>query len=437
MTMKKVWRVISFVLVVCVLFSGYYLYSMFDFVDTVKSNRTFSTGENPLETAKWEGKEQVNILLLGVDRRNPNERPRSDTMLLVTINPNTKKMAMFSIMRDTFVSIPGVGMSKINAAFAEGGPELLIKTVQKFLDIPIHYYVATDFEGFAKIVDAIGGVEVDVKERMVHADDGVYDILLEKGRQRLDGKKALMYVRYRDNLRADFSRTERQRELLKLVAGELQSPGKLLKLPSILKEVTPYTQSNIGSGDLYKLVALGLSLDSQGMKTDQIPPVEELQETTLVDGEQVLLPDVQGTRDYVQKMIAGTADRETGTQAGTAVAGNGGGSVGSHAGAGGSGAGTKAGAGSTSGAGSASGHGTAAQNGSSQGVSVGDGQGKRGKVTGEFVNIRQKPGTEHPVIGQVYMGDTVAIEGQIGDWYYVQTRDGMYGYIKSSLLMLQ
>lgn len=180
MKKKVVWRLISFVLVIVVLFAGYNVYSMFSFFHTVGANKPFSTGTQPLNTAKWEGKGVVNILFMGVDRRGTDERPRSDTMLLASINPDTKQVSIFSIMRDTYVDIPGYGKGKINAAFADGGPELLIDTIQSFLKIPIHYYMATDFEGFSKIIDAIGGIDVDVPEDFVHADDGVYDIHLKK-----------------------------------------------------------------------------------------------------------------------------------------------------------------------------------------------------------------------------------------------------------------
>jgi LCP family protein required for cell wall assembly len=335
-------------------------------------------------------------------------------MLLLSVNPVTKKASLFSIMRDTYVEIDGVGQAKINAAFANGGPELLIDTVQKFLDVPIHYYVATDFEGFAKIIDAIGGVDVNVSERMVHADDGVYDILLEPGPQHLDGRKALMYVRYRGTVRADFDRTERQREMVKIVAQKMASPGMALKLPKILKEVTPYTQSNLGPGDLYKLIALGLKVDTAGMTTEQIPPNEFLSEQQNIYGEQVLWPDIEGTRRFVKEKIGAT--KETGTKAEEQ-------------------GGNKAGETSKLSQNNA-GSQQAGHNQKPSGQTLAQAVGQRAKVTGEYVNLRQKPGTEYPIIGHVYAGDILTVEDQIGDWYYVRTKDGMYGYVTASLVQL-
>ncbi|KEO83577.1 hypothetical protein EL26_09195 [Tumebacillus flagellatus] len=417
MSVKKkiIWRLISFVLVVVVLFAGYNVYSMFSFFHTVSANKPFSTGNQPLNTAKWEGKGVVNILFMGVDRRDPNDRPRSDTMLLASINPDTKQVSVFSIMRDTYVDIPGVGKSKINAAFADGGPELLIDTVQNFLKIPIHYYVATDFEGFAKIVDAIGGIDVNVPEDFVHADDGIYDINLKKGQQHLNGQQALEYVRFRGTPRADFDRTERQREVIKLIAEKMKSPGMLVKAPQILKTIEPYTQSNLGD-NLFSLGTLALSLDASNMKTEQIPPVEALTETYVGD-EAVLMPNVGLVRDYVQGILndpnsaanaSGTAERNSNSNSNSSGTGN---------------------------SAAASGSGTKSQNGSSKPAK--SGSGKTVVVTGETVNLRAKPGTEYQVIGQVFQGDVLTVEDQVGDWYYVQTESGMYGYVTSALVQPQ
>ncbi|ASS76357.1 hypothetical protein CIG75_16300 [Tumebacillus algifaecis] len=408
--MKKKWlRFISVLLMAVLLVAGYYVYSMFSFLDAVNSNNTFSTGDNLLNTATWEGKEQVNILFLGVDSRGEGEQPRSDTILLLSVNPVTKKASLFSIMRDTYVNIEGVGQAKINAAFAYGGPELLISTVQDFLDLPIHYYVATDFQGFAKIIDAIGGVDVNVQEKMVHADDGVYDILLNAGEQHLTGQQALMYVRYRGTARADFDRTERQREMVKIVGQKIASPSMALKLPKILKEVTPYTSSNVAAGDLYKLIALGLKVDASGMVTEQLPPVEFLTEQLNVSGEQILWPDIEGTRQFVHEKIG---DTQTATTIEPGTDKN---------------------------------HQEVPQNGPTGNSNQGTQQpppaqttstGPSAKVSGEYVNLRQKPGTEHEIIGQVYAGELLSVEEQQGDWYYVRTKDGMYGYVSAALVQM-
>jgi len=181
---------------------------------------------------------------MGVDARGVKEGeiPRSDTMLVASLDPVKKKISVFSILRDTYVSIPDHGTQRINSAIRYG-PNTAMQTVSDLLGIPIQYYVYTDFQGFIKLVDAVGGVDYEVEKDMVYktiADGPEYDIDLKKGYQHLDGNKALQYVRFRHDATSDFTRTERQRGFLKAVADKLISTTSIIKLPNILSQVTPY-----------------------------------------------------------------------------------------------------------------------------------------------------------------------------------------------------
>lgn len=136
------------------------------------------------EPPKWEGTEPVNILLMGVDARGvkKGEIPRSDTMLVASLDPVKKKISVFSILRDTYVPIPDHGEKRINTAIIYG-PNTAMQTVSDLLGIPIQYYVYTDFQGFIKLVDAVGGVDYEVEKDMVYktvADGPEYDIDLKK-----------------------------------------------------------------------------------------------------------------------------------------------------------------------------------------------------------------------------------------------------------------
>ncbi|WP_408634790.1 LCP family protein, partial [Paenibacillus zanthoxyli] len=167
--------------------------SPFKNVETVDAN----TPDPP----KWEGTEPVNILLMGVDARGvkKGEIPRSDTMLVVSLDPVKKKVHVFSILRDTYVPIEGHDKNRVNTAIIYG-PNMAMKTVGDLLGIPIQYYVYTDFQGFIKLIDAVGGIDYTVEKDMVYktiADGPEYDIDLKKGFQHLDGSKALQYVRFR------------------------------------------------------------------------------------------------------------------------------------------------------------------------------------------------------------------------------------------------
>ncbi|WP_339312635.1 LCP family protein [Paenibacillus sp. FSL M7-0896] len=238
----------------------------------------------------WEGTEPVNILLMGVDARGvkKGEVPRSDTMLVASLDPVKKKFYVFSILRDTYVDIPDHGTQRINAAITYG-PNTAMQTVSDLLGIPIQYYVYTDFQGFMKLVDAVGGVDYEVEKDMRYttkADGPEFDIDLKKGFQHLDGKMALQYVRFRHDATSDFTRTERQRGFLKAVADKVISTTSIIKLPTILGEVTPYIDTNLDISDMWKLGAVGY--DSSMGGSAQIPPMHLIREKTLKDGSQVI-----------------------------------------------------------------------------------------------------------------------------------------------------
>lgn len=295
--------VLFFVLVILA-GAGYYTYSFYDFLqNTSKPDHSVPTAE------EWTGTERVNIVLIGVDARPGEGAPRSDTMMVLSIDPQTKQASLFSVLRDTYYKIPGYGFRKINEAHALGGPRLVKETLSKFLQIPIHYYVKTDFQGFADIVDVLGGIDMYVEKDMVHYDDGIYNINLKKGQQHLDGKHALMYVRYRGDAGSDYSRTERQRKFLATLASEMKTTSSLLKLPEILKAVQGDIQTDMSFNDMLKLGRLAYNLDLNKLDSVQLPPLHDSTGTKLAlfetsrDGASVVIPDVYETRLLVHKTL--------------------------------------------------------------------------------------------------------------------------------------
>ncbi|MFC0215952.1 LCP family protein [Paenibacillus chartarius] len=305
---------------------GYYGYSFYSFASNISERsgeRNSMLGQTLIKTQsgtkgvttgqlappKWEGKERVNILLLGGDPRGAtkNDLPRSDSMIVVSIDPVTKQGHLFSILRDTYVKIPGEGEDRINTAISYGGPNLAMKTVGDLLGIPIQYYVYTDFDGFIALVDSIGGIDLEVEKDMKYIDsydDRKYDINLKKGFQHLDGKTALQYVRFRHDATSDFTRTERQRKFLQAVAVKLQSTSSLIKLPVILNSIDPYIETNLSIGDMVKLGGLGFELKANGVASKQLPPTELLQEKT-VRGAEVITANKEKLQSYVKDVLAG------------------------------------------------------------------------------------------------------------------------------------
>ncbi len=262
-------------------------------------------------TLKWEGRERVNILLLGGDTRGltAGEAPRSDSMLVVSIDPLTKKAALLSILRDTYVQIPEYGGDRANVALAIGGPELSMQTVGDLLGLQVHYYVYTDFDGFIELVDAVGGVELDVEKDMEYitaADGPDYDIQLKAGQQLLNGREALGYVRYRNDPLSDFSRTERQRKFMAALGGKLQQTWSLIKLPYILSRIDPYIETNLTVAEMVKLAALGFEVRSSQLESLQVPPPELLVEAE-IEGADVLTVDRGELRRYLRERLLAAA----------------------------------------------------------------------------------------------------------------------------------
>jgi len=302
-------------------YATYYIYSLYSFAEQIyvppEDNQPTAPlptdGSSPapisaIDPPDWSGDERINILLLGGDSRGVkgNAKPRSDTMVVVSIDPVEKSTHLFSLLRDTYVKIPDHGSNRLNAAITTGGPLLAMETVHNLIDLPIHFYVYTDFEGFISLIDELGGIDFEVDKdmkRVDNRDDPRYNIKLEKGMQHLDGLTALQYVRYRSDAMSDFARSDRQRKFLSAIADKLQSTTSLLKLPQLLNGVAPYIETNIPPGDMIKLARLGMKLDTSQLTGIQIPQMGAFTEERINDME-VLVPDLEQVKQYVQDQLA-------------------------------------------------------------------------------------------------------------------------------------
>ncbi len=214
--------------------------------------------------------ERTNVLVLGVDSGEDAVR-RSDTIMVVSADPITGEVGVLSIPRDTLVDIPGrTGRDRITHAHAYGGPERALEAARAFLGAPIHYYVRVDFRGFKALVDLLGGVTVDVEKRMRYSDptQGLY-IDLEPGRQRLDGDKALQYVRYRKD--GDINRIRRQQKLLLAVLDQSVRVGTLLRLPRLAREIQEYVDTDMPPEVMLRLARFAAGLQQEKVRTGIVP----------------------------------------------------------------------------------------------------------------------------------------------------------------------
>lgn len=212
---------------------GAYAFSVYNSlsnaVETMHSPIDREKSDKRDQDVQLEGAQPFSVLLLGVDERE-GDRGRSDSIIVLTVNPSTNSVKMLSIPRDTRTEIVGKGtMDKINHAYAFGGVEMSIATVENFLDIPIDYYVQINMEGFQDIVDAVGGVTV--QNDLDFTYEGVH---FAKGQLNLNGEEALKYSRMRyDDPRGDFGRQQRQRQIIKAVIDEGASLKSLTNYSNI------------------------------------------------------------------------------------------------------------------------------------------------------------------------------------------------------------
>ncbi|SFC23220.1 transcriptional attenuator, LytR family [Bacillus sp. OV322] len=244
---------------------------------------------------------QINVLLLGSDSRG-EKHSRTDSILIAHYNQNTHEPKLVSIMRDSYVDVPGHGKQKINAAFAFGGPELLRKTIEENFGININYYSIVDFKGFPKIVDTIApdGIKVNVPHDM---SSGI-DMTLHKGEQTLHGKELLGYVRFRHDNMSDFGRVQRQQEVLGKLKDKATEINNVVKLPKILGMTAPYIDTNI---DTKTMLILGKDvITGQAKSVDKLRiPLDGTFENERIPGiGAVLAVDLEKNKAALQQFLS-------------------------------------------------------------------------------------------------------------------------------------
>lgn len=198
--------------------------------------------------------DRINVLLMGIDTFTL-EDSRTDTLMVASFNTRTNDAALLSIPRDSRVDIPGRGLDKINHAHAFGGIPLTIETVEQFLDLEINYYVRLNMHGFEKVVDLLGGVEIDVEPEVAAGVRG-----LHSGRQMLNGSQAVTYVRVR-HMDNDFGRIQRQQKFLMAVADQALDGSNIARLPAFIDALGDNAKTNIPPLELTRLGNRLLHLD--------------------------------------------------------------------------------------------------------------------------------------------------------------------------------
>ncbi|MGI8588064.1 MAG: LCP family protein [Chloroflexia bacterium] len=261
----------------------------------------------------WNKKERVNILLLGLDTRHPGDS-RSDTMILVSIDPSAKTAALLSIPRDLWIPIPGFGENRINAAYqfgetnnvAGGGPGLAMQTVEQNFGVPVHYYAQVEFSGFQRIVDALGGVTIDVQHALIDNEypadygDAFQRIYIPSGVQHMDGRTALQYVRSR-HADSDLARNDRQQAMLLALREEGTQVSIIGKLDSLLSGSKGALRTDLPLEQVGSLVQLAQHIPRENVQ--QLSLGGDMTTAGNQNGADVLLPNWDLIRPAIAKLL--------------------------------------------------------------------------------------------------------------------------------------
>lgn len=253
-----------------------------------------------------------NIMLFGTDASELDSTGRSDSMMILTVDPIHDKIKITSLMRDCYVPISGFGEDKLNHAYAFGGPELAIKTINEAFGLNIEEFATVDFSTLPRVIDLIGGVEIEVTPEEFNDINAVIEmdnrdfkkwtpLLVSPGVQTLSGDQSLSYSRNRSSDGGDFARTQRQRKVISaLFAKALETP--FASYPSILNKALPFVTTNMTSTDILSLAKNVLSITNGEIEQSRFP-LDEYAEGGFIDDVWYLLYDRDMTKQQMQDYI--------------------------------------------------------------------------------------------------------------------------------------
>lgn len=252
------------------------------------------------------------ILLIGQDKQGDQTRQRSDSMILATLDKDQGTISLTSFMRDLYVAIPGYSSTRINAAYAYGGMELLDETLEENFGVQIDGNVEVDFEVFKVLVDKVGGIDLELTQAeadyICGRDQSVLypqplrtDWDLQEGVNHLDGEQALIHARNRSIGNSDYRRTERQQDVLKAAFAKIKDLN-VLEIGGLIKDVLPLVTTNLSLWDM-----TGYAMDVMSIGTDEIQsyriPEDGSYTPQTIDGMQVLVPNLEQNREYLQQIL--------------------------------------------------------------------------------------------------------------------------------------
>ena len=282
-------------------------------VDQATKAALTSLPKDPLVSVP-ESPSAMDILVLGSDMRAGESGGRSDSLMLVHVDPASNYLSLLSIPRDLRVEISGHGLNKINTAYSFGGAALAIQTVKQLTGINIDHFIQVDFAAFQALADTLGGVYVDVDRRYLNADASYEPIDIQPGYQLLNGHDALEYVRFRHDKNADFGRMLRQQRFLAALKEQIGSlgAGLALKLPGITSALFANATTDLGADDFLKLAYWAVRLNG-----DRVRQVRIIGDSPTIDGVSYVVASQQVITQAVTDLltVATPVAQETTTSA--------------------------------------------------------------------------------------------------------------------------
>lgn len=233
------------------------------------------------------GSERINILLLGSDARTPEHNGYTDSITILSIDKQTKEIFLLSIPRDTMVEIPGRGVGKINSAYAYGDINTTKTAVENFLNVRIDYYTLVDFTSFKEMVDTLGGIDMYVEP---HISAVRPELNGKTGMSRLTGSEALVVLRFRQDSESEGGRMKRHREAIKAITDEILKPSNVLKLPTILNQLSQNVKTDIPPVETTVIEKLIAGFDINNAKIGVVTG-----NYTHINGENSMIPDMNKT----------------------------------------------------------------------------------------------------------------------------------------------
>ena len=291
-------------MVVVVIFAGFFgvIYNTASKIDYNENGHKDNVYVD--NSSLMQDKNVTNILLIGVDGSSSDTTLRSDTMLLVSIDRNNKKLKLTSFLRDTWAVIPSNrGYAKLNAACAYGGAQLVMDTIEYNYNIKIDHYMLVGFDMFKTIIDSVGGVDVEVteKEAQFMRDTAKATRNIQAGESvHMNGEQALVYCRIR-KLDSDFMRTYRQRKVLTALISKAKN-SSITELKEIADEVLPMIQTDISPMELTKLAFGAVKYITYDIKSERVP-ADDTWSSRSINGQSVIVTDFEANREFLKSYL--------------------------------------------------------------------------------------------------------------------------------------